>query len=393
MFVAAMVISLSLICCECYFKKACWSCQEVVLGIQSGNMVNRERIVKTLLDLIKIDSPSGSEDKVAQELAALGGIIKNDTYGNVIAVFEGTGEPLLLSAHMDTVEPGRGIEPVVDGDVITSQGETVLGADPKAGIAAILEAVASIKESGEKHRPFEVVLTREEEIGSNGAQKLAYETLRSKEAVVFDGDAEVSHVNTAAPGYYKFDATIVGRAAHAGLEPEKGISSIIIASEMVLALPVGRIDEESTLNIGIIKGGSARNAVPEKTEVTGETRSRDSQKLEKQAQIFRDVCDELSKKYVEAKIEYTLTKNFSSFSIPDSDLFVRGIGEALSSLGLESKFEPTGGGSDANFFNAKGIKAVVVGTGVRDMHTTKENLNIPEMVQAAGFCEKLLLVV
>jgi tripeptide aminopeptidase len=359
-------------------------------------MVNRERILETLISLIKIDSPSENEDAIARELVArfeaLGADVHTDKPGNVIARFEGEGEPIILSAHMDTVEPGRNIEPALDGDVVTSRGETVLGADPKAGLATILEALTSLTEDGKKHLPIEVVVTREEETGSNGAKGLSYSDLKSTRAVVFDGDEQVYRVNTAAPGYYKFDATIIGRAAHAGVEPERGISAILIAAELISRLPAGRIDEETTANIGVINGGTARNAVPEKVEIKGETRSRNGKKLEEQAQIFRDACSALSEKYPEAKIEYELSKQFDSFTIPNDDPFVKDIDKALSAVKLKGSFEPTGGGSDANFFNAKGIKAVVVGTGVRDMHTTKESLNIPEMVEAACFCEKLLEV-
>lgn len=360
-------------------------------------MIKKDRLVKTLIDLIKIDSPSGEEKALAEELKnrfeQLGGNVEFDKVGNLIARFNGEGEPIILSAHMDTVEPGRNIEPIVEVDLITSKGETILGSDPKAGIAAILEAITAVKESGGAHIPLEVVLTIEEETGSKGAKGLDCSKLSAKRAVVFDGDAEVFNVNTAAPGYYAFDVVIVGRAAHAGLEPEKGISSIKIAADFINKLTLGRIDEETTANVGIISGGSARNAVPEKTEVKGEFRSRNKQKLEMQVQDFEKVITEVERAYPEAKIACTLEKHFDSFNIPNDDPFAQEIGRTMADMDLTAKFEPTGGGSDANFYNANGIKAVVVGTGVRDLHTTKESLTISEMVQAAGFCEKLITVI
>lgn len=360
-------------------------------------MISKDRITNTLCELIKIDSPSGEEKEIAQDLKnrfeQLSATAEIDAIGNVIARFKGEGEPIILSAHMDTVEPGRGIEPLVANDVVTTNGKTVLGADPKAGIAAILEALTSLKESGAKHIPIEVVLTVEEETGSKGAIALDHSKLKSKRALVLDGDESPSRVNNTAPGYYAFDITILGRAAHAGLEPEKGISSIKIASELVNNLTLGRLDEETTANIGLISGGSARNAVPERTEIKGEFRSRNAQKLEAQIENFKNVVDHIAKAYPEAKIDYALDKKFESFNIPLEDPFIREVAKALASIGLPAQIEPTGGGSDANFYNANGIKAVVVGTGVRDLHSTKESLTISEMTQAAQFCEKLLATV
>lgn len=355
-------------------------------------MVSKDRILQTMLDLIKIDSPSGEEKEIAKELKgrfeSLGGKVAVDRVGNLIARFDGEGEAILLSAHMDTVEPGRNIEPVVEGDVVRSAGETVLGADAKAGIAAILETLETTKEV--KRRPIEVVLSVEEETGSKGAHGLDYSKLVAKKALVLDGDAQVFHINNSAPGRSTIDITITGRSAHAGLEPEKGISSIKIAAELINRLTLGRIDEETTTNIGLISGGSAVNAVPEKTEIHGEARSRNEKKLKEMEASFISAVEATRSVYPEAKIEYKLDQSLVGFKIAESDEFLQEIKKALEKVGLQVSFEPTGGGSDANYFNQHGIKAVVCGTGVRDLHTTKETLTISEMVQAAEFCEKLI---
>ena len=310
-------------------------------------MIKQDRLVQTLIDLIKIDSPSGEEKAIAQELKkrfeVLGGSVEIDSLGNLIVRFGsppdppaggGGGESLLLSAHLDTVEPGRNIQPVINGDIMTSDGKTVLGADDKAGIAVILEGITSVKESGGKLVPIEVVLSVDEETGSKGAKGLDHKKLLSKKAVVFDGDEQVFLVNTAAPGYYGLDMTITGRAAHAGVEPEKGISAIKIAADLITRLRLGRIDEETTANIGMISGGSARNAVPEKVEIKGEFRSRNGEKLEKQVKDFENIVLEIRKLYPEAKLDYTLNKHFDSFSIPDDDPFVLEINKALKDVGL-----------------------------------------------------------
>ena len=226
-------------------------------------MINQERLVNAFCELVKIDSPSDEEEDVArhltERLTELGFSVARDAHGNVIASEDGA-DPLMLSAHMDTVEPGRSIKPQVDGDIIRSDGTTILGGDCKAGVAAILEALESAKEDDSPRRPVQVVFTRGEEIGLVGAANLDYSMIRCKEAVVFDGNGPVNTITGASPTYMKFDVTVTGRGAHAGVEPEKGLSAIRIATEIINELPNGRLDEESTFNVGLISGGTVRNA-------------------------------------------------------------------------------------------------------------------------------------
>ena len=235
-------------------------------------MIRRDRIVETFCDLARIDSPSGEEEEIARHLVAkleaMGLDVTRDDYGNVIAS-DGGDDPLILSAHMDTVEPGRGVKPSVAGERIESDGTTILGGDCKAGVAAILEALESILEDDTPHRSIEVAFTREEEIGLIGARNLDFSRIKGKEAVVFDGEGPPSRITSSSPEYIGFDMEITGRAAHAGVEPEKGISAIRIASEIITRLPQGRLDDETTFNVGTIEGGSVRNAVPEITKVRG----------------------------------------------------------------------------------------------------------------------------
>ena len=228
-------------------------------------MIRRERLTDTFCDLVRIDSPSGEEEAVAQELTrrleALGLQVSRDLHGNLLASDEGD-DPLLLSAHMDTVEPGRGVAPMVEGDRIRSDGTTILGGDCKAGVAAVLEALESVHEDGTPRVPVQLVFTRGEEIGLVGARNLDFSMVRAKEAVVFDGNGPVRKVTTSSPSYIRLDVHVTGRAAHAGVEPEKGISAIKIAAEIIAGLPQGRLDPETTINIGTISGGSVRNTCP-----------------------------------------------------------------------------------------------------------------------------------
>ena len=243
-------------------------------------MVDQERLVNSFCELVRIDSPSNEEEEVSkhleERLRRLGFQVERDAYGNVIASEPGDG-PLLLSAHMDTVEPGRGIKPQVRGDRIESDGTTILGGDCKAGVAAILEGLEATAEEGKARRPVQVVFTRDEEIGLVGASKLDYSMIRAKESVVFDGNGPVNRITGASPTYMRFDVTVKGRAAHAGVEPENGLSAIRIATDIISELPQGRLDEETTFNIGMISGGSVRNAVPAEAAFGGEFRSRNAE--------------------------------------------------------------------------------------------------------------------
>ncbi len=356
-------------------------------------MIDRDRLVKTFCELVRIDSPSGEEDAAAidlmERLRGLGFSPDRDDYGNVIADNGGL-DPLLLSAHMDTVEPGRGISPVVDGDLIVSDGTTILGGDCKAGVAAIIEALESIKEDGSPHRAVELAFTREEEIGLVGARNLDFSRITAKEAVVFDGEGPPSQITSASPTYIGFDLEITGRAAHAGVEPEKGLSAIEIAAAIVSKLPQGRLDEESTFNVGTIQGGTVRNAVPESTTIRGEFRSRNLETLDGMRLQLSTAIDEVRKAFPEAIVEDHLHTEFETYTLSADDPATKLVTGALRSLGLEPTMHPSGGGTDGNIFRRRGISAVVVGMADHDMHTVRESVTIPDLVDAAHLCETLL---
>ena len=356
-------------------------------------MISRDRIVDTFCELARIDSPSGEEEEVAQylipKLEGFGLSVARDDYGNVIAT-DGGDDPLILSAHMDTVEPGRGIQPSVDGDRIVSDGTTILGGDCKAGVAAILEALESIMEDGAERRPIEVAFTREEEIGLVGARNLDFSMLAGKEAVVFDGEGPPSQITSSSPEYIGFDIEITGRAAHAGVEPEKGISAIRIAAEIITRLPQGRLDEETTFNVGTIEGGTVRNAVPENVSVVGEFRSRNLESLDGIRLQIDDALDTVRAMHPEATIDCHLHTEFVAYTLEDDDPATALVKQALTSLGLTPTMQPSGGGTDGNVFRLNEISAVVVGMADHGMHTVREYVTIPDLVDAAHLCETLL---
>ena len=357
-------------------------------------MIQSERLLSTLVNLIQIDSPSGEEDAIdadlSRRLQSLGCQVQHDSYGNVVAKLPGEGDPVLLSSHMDTVDPGRGIKPFLDGDTLRADGSTILGGDCKAGLSIILEALASIHESGAPHRPVEVVFTRHEEGGLVGVHHLDFSLVDAKMGVVFDGEGPVSRVTVAAPSQNVVKANITGRAAHAGVEPEKGLSAILIASEIITRLPLGRIDAETTSNIGRMDAGLKRNIVPETAFLDGEIRSLDNGKLDRISGEFHAVFQEVGKKFPEAQVSLEIENTYQAYRIAPDHPALSMIRQALASLGTEAELMASGGGSDANVFIEKGIVALPMGIGVESFHTTRESANIPQVLQGAQFCRNLI---
>lgn len=353
-------------------------------------MINRKRLIRTFTELVKIDSPSGEEkaisDFLAKKLASLGGKVEKDSYGNLVGQFNGRGKPILLCAHMDTVEPGRGIKPKVSENKITSGGTTILGGDDKAGVTEILETLEAAKENNIAIRPIDIVFTREEETSLGGAKNLNYSLLRAQEGLVLDGDEEVSKIFISSPTYYNLDTDITGKSAHAGVEPEKGISAIKIAGEIISQLPLGRIDFETTFNIGMIEGGSVRNAVPEKASFHGEIRSRNLKTLEKIIGQTKQLFEKISKLYPGATIDLRLEKEFDGFVVDKKNPLIIKASRILSDMNLKAELKDSGGGTDANIFGTNGIETVIVGIGVREGHTTREYVVIDEMINTVRFC-------
>jgi tripeptide aminopeptidase len=342
---------------------------------------------------VRIDSPSGEEEGVAQHLAArlgrLGFQVARDAHGNVIASEPGNN-PLLLSAHMDTVEPGRGIKPSIQGDRIVSDGTTILGGDCKAGISAIMEGLESAAEDGRSRRPVQVVFTRGEEIGLVGASNLDYSMIKAQEAVVFDGNGPVSHITGASPTYMRFDVTVKGRAAHAGVEPEKGLSAIRIASEIILELPQGRLDHETTLNVGLISGGTVRNAVPAEATFRGEFRSHNLETLDMLRMQVLATLERARQRYRDAAILEDLEVMFQMYHLDPSEPVVRFVTRVMGNMGLTPDIRPSGGGTDGNVMRLHGINAVVVGMSTNEMHTVNEYVIIPDLVNTARFCQRVI---
>jgi tripeptide aminopeptidase len=347
-------------------------------------MINRDRIVNTFLELIQIDSPSGEEaafrEEMIKRLEALGLTTEVDDYGNLIARLEdGTGEYFLLSGHMDTVQPGRGIKPEIRDGVIYSDGTTVLGGDDKSGVAIILEVLQLIKEHNLPHPPIEVVLTVQEELGLQGAKNLDMSRLKSKWGLVLDTGGGPGKITRSGPSADKFLVTIKGRGAHAGLRPEAGINALAIAAEALIRMPLGRVDHESTCNMGTIKGGTARNAVPAEVHLFGEARSRNNAKLEILSQIIVNALEQTTARWG-GKLELEHVHNYRAYRLPDDAPIIQAVVKANKELGYEPVLREGGGGTDGNHYNAAGIQTVTVSSGQAAVHTVDEHLPIDDFI-------------
>lgn len=365
--------------------------------------INKQRLLDEFLELVQIDSASKDErlmaDALKPKLEALGFTVTEDdagakiggSAGNLIAVLEGSKEAptLLFCAHMDRVEPGRGIKPIIEDGMIKSDGTTILAADDVAGIAAILEAVRSAQEQDIPHGRLELLFTVAEEGGLFGAKSLDASRLSAEAGFFLDSGGPVGTIVVQAPAQKNISATIHGRAAHAGVAPENGISAILVAAEALTKMKLGRIDAESTANIGLIQGGVATNIIPDRVEMKGEARSRDPEKLERQAQHMVEVIQSTCAAHgVEAEV--VVGDSYNSFRLTEEDYVVQLALRAAKALGLEPRIESTGGGSDANIINGRGIPSVILGLGYTNVHTTDEAIPIQQLEAAAQYVLQII---
>lgn len=366
--------------------------------------MNSQRILDNFLKLVQIDSPSRQEKDMAAELVSQLEALGMEVYvdgtaeetgsntGNVIATLQGTGPgKLVLSSHMDTVDPCVGIEPVVGEDgVIRSAGNTILGSDDKSGVASIIEAVTSLTEQTEKPYPtILITFTVQEEVGLCGAKALDPALFEGNPlALVVDGDEAPGGICIGAPFHYTFTATFTGKPAHAGVAPEKGISAIGMAARAIAAFDYGRIDEETTANIGTIHGGTAGNVVAAECKVLGECRSLNMEKLRKTRVIIEENFERAA---LEAggKLEMEWDLEYHGYRLSEDDPVLVMLKDAARDAGLDPFTDVSGGGSDANVLAGKGANPVVLGTGMTNFHTTDECIKVADLENIARFIEAI----
>lgn len=352
-----------------------------------------ERMVKNLCEMVSISSESGEEREFIEFLKIklqqeFNGRCQVDDYGNLICKIPPKGssvsEPLMLAAHADTVKPGKGIKPVVKNGVVYSSGDTVLGADCKGGIAEILEAVTSAP----KHPPLEIVITREEEVGFTGAKNLDYSLINAKRGVLVDMDA-LDAIVIGGPSHMLIDIEITGKGAHSGMEPEKGISAIKVASLAIATLKDGRIDPETTANFGIIQGGLIRNGVPEECNIKAEVRSLNHERCIDLSNIYKEVFVVIAHS-IGAKAEVNLNLAYKAMRIPEDAPMVQVAKKALKSVGIEPKVMVITGGLESAIYNEKGIETIPIGNGVKGEHSTSENISVEDMNKVVQVLQHIL---
>ncbi len=348
-------------------------------------------IVKNFIEICKIPSPSGKEEKVREKILELYrdlGDWKIDNVGNMYLKLGKGNKSLLLNAHIDTVPVNEEtINVVVENGVIKSDGKTILGADDKAGVIAILEGVKRKKSS--LKGVVDIVLTVEEETGLKGAKNINLSYIDAKEGFVFDLHNPPGEIVNESPYHNTFKFFIHGKSSHAGAEPEKGINAILLASRAINRIKIGKIDDETTSNIGIIKGGQATNVVPDYVEIHGEARSRDENKLISLTdEIINIFIEEVEKS--NGRLDYYLNREYNGYKFKEDDNLILLIRKVFDSLNIKHLIKPTMGGSDANIFHEKGIKTIVLSCGMMNVHTKEEYIKIEDLEKTVDVVERIL---
>ena len=370
-------------------------------------MINEKRIVECFMELVRIDSVSRDERKLSDVLIEkledlglevfvdqTGEKIESNT-GNVLAKLKGNIKeaiPIMFAAHMDTVVPGKNINPILDGDRIISNGKTILGADDKAGIAALLEALHYIKENNIVCGDIEILFTICEEVGLLGVKNLDTSFIKSKIGFILDAGGPTGQIITAAPSQNSLEFTIYGKSAHAGANPEEGINAIQVAGFALSRMKLGRIDEETTSNIGIISGGRATNIIPDEVILKGESRSRNEEKLEKCTQQLRKAADDSAQEF-KTKVDVKIEKKYDCFNLSPDGLVVKIAKKAAEKISLKPLLCSSGGGSDANIFNKMGIPSVVLAIGMEKVHTVEEYILVEELKKSAEYILSIIKTV
>jgi tripeptide aminopeptidase len=349
-------------------------------------------LVTLFCELAAIPSPPGEEravaDRVAEYVRELGLDVDEDgtgpevgsTMGNLLvhAAPTGGGAPIFLCSHLDTVPPTDSIDPVVEDGVVRNARSTILGADNKAAVAVMLESVRRAVEEGRPHGGIELVFTSKEEVGLVGAKAFDADRLAARIGYVFDHEGPIGQIVRQAPSSTALDVVFTGRAAHAGMAPEDGRSAIFAAARAIADLRLGRIDDDTTANIGEIHGGTARNIVPDRCVVVAEARSQDERKL---TELVQEMLDSFAfaASVAECEVETALEEKYRGYRLSPDEPAVRLAGEALRRAGFEPELVVGGGGADANVFNLRGRPCVNLANGMARIHSSDEHIAVEDL--------------
>lgn len=360
--------------------------------------IEPDRVRQYFLDLAGFNSPTGSEHVVrpycAEALRDVGFLIQTDPAGNLIAQKSGavsSAPRIFFSGHMDTVRPTEGLVVSESDGVFRTGGDTILGADDKAAVAEIFAGLAWLHEHEIPHGDLQVILSVEEEVGLGGAKNLSPQVIAGSLGFVLDASGPTGSIIIEAPSHDWVEAVVHGRAAHSGFAPEEGVNAIRAAARAIAAMRLGRIDEETTANIGTIQGGEARNIVPDHVRLLGEARSRDEGKLSRQVAHMRG-CFENAAREEGAMVEVNVHRTYSRYRFERDDAPLQMAADAWRQLGREPQFRPTGGGSDASVFNERGIPSVVLSCGYEAAHTVHEHVSLRDLVTGAEWVASIAQV-
>ncbi len=360
-------------------------------------MINEQRIVDLFIELVQVDSETKHEEKIAvvlkEKFTALGvEVVEDDAKektghgaNNLICTLQATKEgvdTIYFTSHMDTVVPGNGIKPSIEDGYIKSDGTTILGADDKAGLAAMLEAITVLKEENIAHGKIEFIITVGEESGLVGAKALDSSLVTAKFGYALDSDGKVGDIIVAAPTQAKVNATIYGKTAHAGVAPERGVSAITIASRAISKMPLGRIDEETTANIGRFEGGTQTNIVCDRVDILAEARSLIPEKMEAQVAKMKEAFETAAQE-MGGRAEVDIKVMYPGFKFGDGDHVVEVAKKAVANINRPSRLLQSGGGSDANVIAGFDIPTVNLAVGYEDIHTTNEKIPVEELVKTS----------
>lgn len=360
-------------------------------------MINEQRIVDLFIELVQVDSETKHEEKIAvvlkEKFTALGvEVVEDDAKentghgaNNLICTLPATKEgvdTIYFTSHMDTVVPGNGIKPSIEDGYIKSDGTTILGADDKAGLAAMLEAITVLKEENIAHGKIEFIITVGEESGLVGAKALDSSLVTAKFGYALDSDGKVGDIIVAAPTQAKVNATIYGKTAHAGVAPERGVSAITIASRAISKMPLGRIDKETTANIGRFEGGTQTNIVCDRVDILAEARSLIPEKMEAQVAKMKEAFETAAQE-MGGRAEVDIKVMYPGFKFGDGDHVVEVAKKAVANIDRPSRLLQSGGGSDANVIAGFDIPTVNLAVGYEDIHTTNEKIPVEELVKTS----------
>lgn len=366
-------------------------------------MINEKRLIDSFIGYAKIDSESRNEGNIKEllykELSELGLDVKYTTDKNdngeelinliIFLPSSNELEPIMFTAHLDTVKPGTGVEPYIEGGYIRSKTPTILGGDDKAGIAIIMEALRVIKENNLEHRPIEILFTVCEEIGLLGAKSINYSNIKSKKAIVLDSSGKAGKIINAGAAINNLNIQVIGKSAHAGINPEKGINAILVASEAISNMNLGRVDNITTANIGTLVCEGPTNIVPSKVEIISEIRSLSDKRLDEQTKHMIKCAENSAKKY-NASIKYNVINKNLSFKLDEDDEFLKSVKEKCDKLDICTYIQSSCAAYDANVFNTKGIKSLVLGIGNENAHSLEERLELSEFVKTCKIVLELM---